>query len=249
MTRWKNPRTRVIGEKRPRKDFASSPSKKGKVVDHSKGKEVAPTPEAKKKATRHGDMACSRVTSSPKPVEGTSTNLSTALGPIASILGSLSMAEKILRGVILPTVKEKMEKHTLDQMATRLFHQSLVLGSSLAVQSRKARKEASLQQGRAAFLESKAKDDTAKLNEDRDAVIEKLERSGILVVELQETMAWAKTFLRQHHPDLVIDLEGMGLDHDLLTEEDEAGEEEKEKEGENKEDGGKDKGNANPFPP
>ncbi|GFY97785.1 hypothetical protein Acr_12g0003260 [Actinidia rufa] len=65
----------VIGKNQPREDLANSPNKKGKAIDGSKGKEVASAPEAKKKATRPGNMACSRATSSPKPREGTSTNL------------------------------------------------------------------------------------------------------------------------------------------------------------------------------
>ena len=81
----------VIGEKCPRED----PSKKGKAIDSPKGKRVTSAPEAKKKATRPGNVACSRAISSPKPGEGTSTNLGTVLGPEASILGSPSISEKI----------------------------------------------------------------------------------------------------------------------------------------------------------
>ena len=55
--------------------------------------------------------------------------------------------------------------------------------------------------------------------------------------------------LGSSHLDLAIDLEDMGLDHNLLAEEDKAREKEKEKDGENEKDGGKDKGDANPFPP
>ncbi|GFZ09196.1 hypothetical protein Acr_20g0010040 [Actinidia rufa] len=136
--------------------------------------------------------------------------------------------------------------------------------------------------GKRHLSSKKGRGRAAKLKDDRDAIVDKLERSGVLVVGIWETLARAKTFaleefksssnflgvvedvaskyfsegfdfckrqLRRHHPNLAIDLEGMGLDHDLLAEEDEAVEEEKEKEEENEEDGGKDMGDANPLPP
>ncbi|GFZ09794.1 hypothetical protein Acr_21g0003930 [Actinidia rufa] len=193
----------LIGEKRTKMDPASLLGKKGKAVDNSKGKEHAPAPEAKKKVAKQGDVACSRATSLPKPRKDTLTNLSTALGPMTSIMGSPSMAEKILRGAISLADKEKVEKLTLDQTATRLL-QALVLRSSLA-QSRKAGEEASFQQGRIASLESKvfrlqklvddlekqlaeaqawkqqATDELAKVKEERDAFANKLEKSVVLV--------------------------------------------------------------------
>ena len=54
-----------------------------------------------------------------------------------------------------------------------------------------------------------------------------------------------KRQLRHHHPDLAIELEDMGLDQDLLVEEDEG--EEEEKEGENA-DNMEDKADTNPPP-
>ncbi|GFY95083.1 hypothetical protein Acr_10g0004680 [Actinidia rufa] len=86
----------------------------------------------------------------------TSATLGAALGPTASILGSPSVAKKLLRGVIPSADKEKVEKLTLDQMATKLFHvisQALVLGSSFAIWSREAGEQASLKEGRAVFME------------------------------------------------------------------------------------------------
>ncbi|GFY91349.1 hypothetical protein Acr_07g0015450 [Actinidia rufa] len=216
----------VIGEKRLREDLASSPSKKGKVDDGSKGKEVVKVPEGKKKATPSGDVMCSAATSSPWPREGTSANLSTVLGPTTSILGSPSVAKKLLRGVFPLADKEKVDKLTLDQTATKLFHvigQSLVLGSSLAVRSRKAGEHASLQEGRATSMESE---------EFRSSL------EFLVAVEDAASKYFGKGFnfckqqLGQHHPALAINLEDMGLDQDLLAEEDEA-EEEKQKVGEN----------------
>ncbi|GFZ19674.1 hypothetical protein Acr_28g0003790 [Actinidia rufa] len=246
----------VMGEKCPREDPASSPNKKGKAIDSSMGKDVATAPEAKKKATRLSDVACSRATSSPKPGEGTLTNLSTVLGLGASILGSPSMAEKILRGVIPPVDKEKGEKFTLDQTATKLFQ--------------------------AQAREQQAIDELAKVKDEQDTMGDKLERSRVLVVELRGTVAQAKTFameefksssnflgavedaaskyfgegfdfykrqLHRHRPNLTIDLEGMGLDHNLLTEEDEAGEEEKKKEGRTRKMWGGIRVTPTPLPP
>ncbi|GFY95648.1 hypothetical protein Acr_10g0010330 [Actinidia rufa] len=161
----------VIGEKRPREDLISQPSKKG---------------------------------------------------PSASILSNSSVVKKLLRGVNPPADKEKMEKLTLDQKATRLFHvigQTLVLGSSLVVKSREAGEEASLHQGRVASLEI----------EDADSKY------------FGKGFDFCKRQLRRHHPNLAIDLEGMGLDQNLLAKEDEAKEEKE------KEDGGKDMGDVNPF--
>ena len=112
----------VISEKRLREGPSNSLSKKGRVVDSPKGKEVATAPEPKKKATRPGDAACSRAIPSPKLGDGSSPNPGTVLGPEAFIMGSPSIAEKILRGVIPPADKEKVKKLSLDQTATKLFH-------------------------------------------------------------------------------------------------------------------------------
>ncbi|GFZ07005.1 hypothetical protein Acr_18g0011750 [Actinidia rufa] len=228
----------VIGEKCVGENLASSASKKGKVDDGSKGKGVDREPEGKKKATSSTNARTTSATASSRPGEGTSATLGAVLGPTASILGSPSMAEKLLRGVIPPADKEKVEKLTLDQTATKLFH---VIGQE--------------------------NDELAKTKSDRDSLADKVERSGVLVVELREALSKAKEFvveefksssefvvaiedsaskyfgegfdfckvqLRQHHPDLAIDLERAMVKQDLLAEQDEAAEEkEKEKVGEN----------------
>ena len=113
----------VIGEKRARESITSSPNKKGKADDGSKGKGVDSSgPDGRKKATSSSKTPTTPAAASPRPGEGSSANLGTVLGPTASILGSPSVAEKLLRGVIPPADKEKVEKLTLDQTATRLFH-------------------------------------------------------------------------------------------------------------------------------
>ena len=46
----------VIDEKRQRKDSISSPNKKGKVVDSSKGKVATPVPEEEGKTHQGGEL-------------------------------------------------------------------------------------------------------------------------------------------------------------------------------------------------
>ena len=105
----------VIGEKRPMDEPSTSPSKKAKSRDDSKWKGHAPTPEPKKK--KSGPVDHPGATTSFRPGEGSSPSLGTVLGPRASILGSPSIAEKILRGVIPPTDQEKVGQLSLDQTA------------------------------------------------------------------------------------------------------------------------------------
>ncbi|GFZ19989.1 hypothetical protein Acr_28g0006940 [Actinidia rufa] len=211
----------IIGEKRPRESITSLPSKKGKVDDGSKGKGVVIGPEGKKKATSSSKAPTPPAIASPRPGEGSSANLGTVLGPTTFMLGSPSVAEKLLRGVIPPADKEKVEKLTLDQTATKLFHvigQALVLGSSLVVRSSEAGEHASLQERRVASMETEiarlqkvvadleqqlaesrareqqANDELAKAKSDRDSLSDKFERSGVLVNELREALNKSKEF-------------------------------------------------------
>ena len=112
----------VIGDKRPREDSTSLPSKKGKAADNSKGKEATLVPEAKKKVVKPNNVVGSRVTPALNPGKGPLANLGTVLGPKTFIMSSPSVAEKIVRGMILPVDKEKVEQLTLDQTTIRLFH-------------------------------------------------------------------------------------------------------------------------------
>ncbi|GFZ15856.1 hypothetical protein Acr_25g0002650 [Actinidia rufa] len=187
-------------------------------------------------------------------------------------VGAARLWREVAAGGDSPADKEKVEKLTLDQTATKLFYvigQALVLGSSLVVRSREAGEQASLQEGRVASMETEqANDELAKMKSDQDSLTDKLERSGVLVNELREALNKAKESaveefksssefvvavedsaskyfgegfdfwkvqLRRHHPDLAIDLEGTVVDQNMLTEQDEAAEEnEREKLGENK---------------
>ncbi|GFS42832.1 hypothetical protein Acr_00g0081950 [Actinidia rufa] len=223
----------VIGEKRAGESITSSPSKKGKADDGSKGKGVDIGPEGKKKASSSSKASAAPTVVPSRPGEGTSVHLGAVPGPTPSILGSPSVAERLLRRVIPPTDKEKVDKLTLDQTATKLFHvigqvlgsrllifhvigQALVLGSSLAVRSREAGEQASLQEGRVASMETEvarlqklaadfeqqlaesrareqqALEELAKVKGDRDSLADHLGKSGALVNELREALNKAK---------------------------------------------------------
>ncbi|GFZ12708.1 hypothetical protein Acr_23g0010930 [Actinidia rufa] len=241
----------VIGEKRAGESITSSPSKKGKADDGSKGKGVDSGPEGKKKATSSSKASAAPTVAAARPREGTSAHLGIVLGPPPSILGSPSVAERLLRGVIPPADKEKVDKLTLDQTATKLFHmigQALVLGSSLAVRRREgwgAGISSGGQLAESRARKQQANHELAKMKSDRDSLTDKVERSGLLVNELREALNKSQGVyrggvqilvqLRRHHPDLTIDLEGTVVDQDLLAEQDEAADErEKENLGENK---------------
>ncbi|GFS38591.1 hypothetical protein Acr_00g0058480 [Actinidia rufa] len=180
----------VIGEKRAGESITSSPSKKGKADDGSKGKRVDSGPEGKKKATSSSKASAAPTVAPSRPGKGPQI------------------------------ISEKVEKLTLDQTATKLFHvigqQALVLGSSLAVRNREAGEQTSLQEGRVASIETEvarlqklaanleqqlaesrareqqANDELAKMKSDRGLLTDKLERSGLLVNELREALDKAK---------------------------------------------------------
>ncbi|GFY97885.1 hypothetical protein Acr_12g0004260 [Actinidia rufa] len=209
----------VIGEKRVGESITSSSSKKGKDDDGSKGKRVDIGPEGKKKASSSSKASAAPTVVPSHPGEGTSAHLGAFPGPTPSILGSQSVVERLLRGVIPPADKEKVDKLTLDQTATKLFHvigQALVFDSSLAVRSREAREQASLQEGRVASMETEvarlqklaanfeqqlaksrayeqqALEELAKVKGDRDSLTDHLGKSGALVNELREALNKAK---------------------------------------------------------
>ena len=77
----------VIREKHPRDEIpVVSPSKKGKVVDDSKGKETMPSCEAKKKATKPNKTTSMTATPVFALGEETSANPDDVLGPTVSML-------------------------------------------------------------------------------------------------------------------------------------------------------------------
>ncbi|GFY98988.1 hypothetical protein Acr_13g0003890 [Actinidia rufa] len=183
-----------------RVSFKKIGEKLGKITGASSGTPV-PAKEVVIGEKRAGESITSSPTSAAptvvpsRPRERTSAHLGTVTGPTPSILGSPSVAERLLRGVIPQADKEKVEKLTLDQTATKLFHvigQALVLGSSLAIRSREAGEQASLQEGRSRAHEQQANDELAKMKSDRELLTDKLERSNLLVNELREALDKAK---------------------------------------------------------
>ena len=105
-----------IREKHPRDEALDiSPSEAG-----SKGKETMSVPKAKK--AKSSKLVSKEALRSTAPGEGTSTKPGGILRPKVSILGSPSVVEKILAGVILPADKEKVDKLSLNQMVTNFFH-------------------------------------------------------------------------------------------------------------------------------
>ncbi|GFS45436.1 hypothetical protein Acr_00g0096010 [Actinidia rufa] len=213
----------IIGEKRPERASPARPAKRERFDDGSKGKGVVISPEGKKKAT-------SARLAKPRPLQPL---LLLVLGKVLRPILALSWAPRLLcwvarrwlrscyGGVILPVDKKKVEKLTLDQTATKLFHvigQALVLSSSLAVRSREVGEQASLKEERAASMETKiarlqkvaadleqqlaesrarehqANDNLAKAKSDRDSLSDKFGRSGVLVNELREALNKSKEF-------------------------------------------------------
>ena len=103
----------VIQEKCPRDEVPNVTS--GKMS--SKGKEVMPPPEAKKKArsmARPNEVANMAVTRLVVPGEVTSANPIATLGPRVTILRCPATVEKLLEAVIPPFDKEEVEKLDLD---------------------------------------------------------------------------------------------------------------------------------------
>ena len=79
------------------------------------------------------------------------------------------------------------------------------------------------------------------LNKSKEFAVEEFKSSSEFMVAVEDAASkyfgegfnFCNVQLRQHHPDLAIDLEGTVVDHDLLAEQDEANENDKEKTGEN----------------
>ncbi|GFS38890.1 extra-large G-protein 1 [Actinidia rufa] len=188
----------VIGRQAARREYHQLASKKGKA-DNSRRERGSASPLRLKRKHR----------AKPRPFQP----------PLSLAPGSPWWPRSCWRGVIPPADKEKVEKLTLDQTATKLFHvigQALVLGSSLAVQSREAGELASLQEGQAASMETEiarlqkvaadldqqlaesrareqhTNDELAKAKSDRDSLSDQCGRSGVLVNELREALNKSK---------------------------------------------------------
>ncbi|GFS36164.1 hypothetical protein Acr_00g0044410 [Actinidia rufa] len=179
-------------EARERASITSSPSKKGKADDGLKGKGVESGPDSKKKATSSSKASAAPTIAPSRPGEGTSAHLGTVRPPF--YLGHPVCGREVAAGGDSPSRQgEARTSLTLDQTETKLFHvigQALVLGSSLAIRSREAGEQASLQEVRVASMQ--ANDELAKMKSDLGLLTDKLEKSGLLVNELREALNKAK---------------------------------------------------------
>ncbi|GFS38894.1 hypothetical protein Acr_00g0060020 [Actinidia rufa] len=235
----------VIGEKRAGESITSSPNKKAKDDDGSKGKGVNIGPEGKKKASSSSKTSAAPTVVPSRPGEGTSAHLGTVPGSAPSILGSPSVAESLLGGREAGK-QASLQEGRVASMETKVARlQKLAAGFEQQLAESRAREQQSL-------------DELAKAKGDRDSLADHLGKSGALVNELREALNKAKESaveefksssefmvavedaaskyfgegfnfckvqLRRHHPDLVVDLEGTVVDQDLLAELDEAEEE------------------------
>ncbi|GFY97531.1 hypothetical protein Acr_12g0000720 [Actinidia rufa] len=191
--------SRTAGNNLPNGDAPSSSSTvaMSKRISFKKIGEKLGKSTGKKKVTSSSKAPTTPTVASSRPGEGTSANLGTVLGPTASILGSPSVAERLLQGVIPPADKEKVEKLTLDQTAMKLFHVIGQEGRVASMETEVARLQklaADLEQqlAESRAREQQANDELVKMKSDRDSLADKLERSGVLVNELREALDKAK---------------------------------------------------------
>ncbi|GFY92797.1 hypothetical protein Acr_08g0011930 [Actinidia rufa] len=237
----------VIREKRPRDEVQNlvADNSKGKEASPpSEAKKAKPS-----KAASRGVMPpiTPRGKSSKRP---SSKKPSEVLGKVTSVYASPSVAEKIFSGVILPVDREKVNKLSLDQVVTKFFHvldQGIMLGSSLAGvgtwgmmplssskacqsgESKKVGSELKKRNEDVARLETEvaelwkneasAKENAIKEYKALDDFHEAVENFSLKY--FGEGFDFCKRQLAHHCPNLGIDLDNMGLDHDLLTEEEE----------------------------
>ncbi|PSS07222.1 Proline--tRNA ligase [Actinidia chinensis var. chinensis] len=209
-------------------------SKKRAPDNGSKGKEVAPLPEAKK-IKIGSDAHAALMRPSVVPGEGTSARrtLGEALGPQASVMASAATTEKILVGVILLADKEKVEKLTFDQVVTKFLHvlgQEVILGSSLAVRNRDFTEGALNQRALAKSSKMEMVRAQNRVIELEEALAEEKnkgeescrgnrgEERGGGEVEGASRQA-GKRQLAHQYPNLGIDLEDVEMDQDFLAQE------------------------------
>ncbi|GFY95689.1 hypothetical protein Acr_10g0010740 [Actinidia rufa] len=201
----------------------------GKLASDAKDKGTTSLTEGKKKSPSKVRASSNKAKTAVATEAGTSANLVMVLGSQASILKNLGVAEKLIKGL-------------------------MVLTSSLAGRGREMRDEAMIQQGRVALIESemtraqklasnleRLEAEVAELRKgealSKKKIIEEFRASDDFeeAVELTtfryfgEDFNFYKRQLCHHHPDLNIDLEGMGIDVNLLEEEEEDAEKKEEK--------------------
>ncbi|GFY95142.1 hypothetical protein Acr_10g0005270 [Actinidia rufa] len=192
----------LIGEKRPGESITSSPSKKGKADDGSKGKGISVAPEAKKK-TSSSKAPTIPTAAFPRPGEGSSANLGTVPGPTTSMLGSSSVAEEVAAGGDSPSRQGKRRWCLVHLWSSGVGRQG----------SRQLSKRGELLPWKLKLLASKRLPPTwnnswrgpvlvssrpmtslPRQKSDRDSLSDKFERSGVLVNELREALNKSKEF-------------------------------------------------------
>ncbi|GFY85689.1 hypothetical protein Acr_04g0004270 [Actinidia rufa] len=209
----------VIGEKRPGESITSSPSKKGKTDDGSKGKGVERRSEGKKKATSSIKSLGRSSRRSFAPWGGDLNSPLYHSGPLALYLGQPVYGREVAEGVIPQADKEKVKKLTLDQTATKLFHvisqrwcsDRLWPSAAGRLESRHLFRRGELLQWKLKLLASRSLLPILNSNwlnpvlgngrplmssprrkGDRDSLADHLEKSGALVNELREALNKAK---------------------------------------------------------
>ncbi|GFY97203.1 hypothetical protein Acr_11g0015090 [Actinidia rufa] len=209
----------VIGEKRAGESITNSPSKKAKADDGSKGKGVDIGLEGKKKASSSSKTSAAPTVVPSRPGEGTSAHLGAVPGSAPSILGSPSVAERLLRGGNSPSRQGEGGKAHLGSDGDEALPRDrsgvgarLIFGgpqqggwrAGISSGGRVASMEtevARLQKLAADFeqqlAESRAReqqslDELAKAKGDRDSLADHLGKSGALVNELREALNKAK---------------------------------------------------------
>ncbi|GFS30819.1 hypothetical protein Acr_00g0014330 [Actinidia rufa] len=216
----------VIGEKCPREEVLNILLSKAK----SKGKEALPPPIAKKaKLATSSAPATKGAKPALAPGEGTSANPGNALGPRASMLGSALVSKKILSRVILPADKEKVDKLSFNIVGEKGYRRAQGKSDAMA----RLEEEVAKLKNNEVLAKKKVMEEYKSLDnfqEDVESVASKYFGEGFDFFKRQ---------LVHHHPNFGIDLDGMGLDHDLLEEEDEA--EEEEEEGDKEKEGNKER--------
>ncbi|GFZ03494.1 hypothetical protein Acr_16g0001180 [Actinidia rufa] len=198
----------VIGEKRTGESLANSPSKKRKVDDGSKGKGSIASPKARRRRPLRAKL---------RPLQ---PRLRHALGKALVLSSSLVVrSRKVGEHASLQKGRAaSMETEVNDELAkTKSDRDSLAdkfeRSGVLVVELREA------------------------LDKAKESTVEEFKSSLEFVVAVEDSTSkyfgegfdFFKVQLRQHHPDLTIDLEGTVVDQDLLAEQDEAAEEKKKK--------------------
>ncbi|GFY97564.1 hypothetical protein Acr_12g0001050 [Actinidia rufa] len=207
------------------------------VTDNSKGKEVAPQSEPKKKmaAMKSRNVASLKATHMRKPGEGPSVSPDARL---ALVFGSSLVVwgwERLDKSALQQGQTASLEDEAADELAKVKGEQDAL--SDILDKS--------------AVLVGKLRDMVGP--QSKELTVKEFKYSSEYDVAIKNAVSkyfgkgfdFYKRQLRRHHPDLDGDPEGMGFDHDILAEEDE-NEDEKSGGEKEKEDG--EKGDDNPPP-